>query len=302
MLSHNQEAFLALVRAGLWENEVRLSSYKDIDYSAISRFADEQTVIGLVAAGLEHVIDVKVSQEYILTFIGRVLQVEQRNRAMNEFIGSVVEEMRNNGIYTLLVKGQGLAQCYERPLWRVCGDIDFFFSESEFYKAADFFIKLKKAKEVQNASYTKSFGVIIEPWFIELHGTLRNGLSSKMDREIDDVQYDLFYGGNVRSWQNGNTQVLLPGVDDDVFLVFVHFIRHFYKEGVCLRQLCDWCRLMWTYQELINVKMLESRIEKAGLMTEWKSFAALLVDYLGMPKGDMLLYEDETQWHRKGDK
>ncbi len=97
--------------------------------------AVEQSVVGVVAAGLEHIVDMKPTKEVILSFVGEALQLEQRNTAMNNFIGVLVDKLRNAGIYTLLVKGQGVAQCYERPHWRAAGDIDLFLSWDD-YKAA----------------------------------------------------------------------------------------------------------------------------------------------------------------------
>lgn len=300
-LNNNTRAFLALVRAGLWEQDAHLLPHQDIEWREIYRLAAEQSVHGLVLAGLERS-DVKPPKELLLQWIGEVQQIEQRSKAMNAFIAAIVKKMRKKGIYTLLIKGQGLAQCYEKSLWRSAGDIDFFFSNYEYNKAVDYFLTQENAKQVQNAQYTKSFGVVIDPWFIELHGTMRNGLSTKMDREIDAVQRDLFYGGNVRSWTNGNTQVFLPGALDDVFLVFVHFVRHFYKEGVNLRQLCDWCRLIWTYRLDLDVRVLEERIKRSGLMDEWRAFAAVAVDYLAMPVEGIPLYSAEKRWHVKGEK
>ena len=55
-------------------------------------------------------------------YIGQTLQIEQRNRAINEFVARLIGELRKADVYTLLVKEQGIAQCYERPLWRACGD------------------------------------------------------------------------------------------------------------------------------------------------------------------------------------
>lgn len=299
-MDNNQQAFLALVRAGLWETDVRLLPYNTINFSQVLRLAEEQSVLGLVTAGIEHVVDVKIPKMDVLQFVGQIIQLEQRNQAMNCFIGVMVDEMRKEGIYTLLVKGQGVAQCYERPLWRSCGDIDFFFANDEFEKAVDFFLRLNNATEVQNARYTKSFGIVIDPWFIELHGTLRNGLSTKMDKVIDEVQKNLFYGGYVRSWKNDKTTVFLPSPDNDVFLIFVHFVRHFYKEGVCIRQICDWCRLLWKFQNNVDSRILKSRIRRAGLMDEWNAFASLAVDYLGIPVEVMPLYSSLKKWHKKG--
>ena len=55
MDNNTQQAFFALVRAGLWEKEVRLLPYGEVDYSEVMRLAQEQAVVGLVAAGLGHV-------------------------------------------------------------------------------------------------------------------------------------------------------------------------------------------------------------------------------------------------------
>ena len=116
---------------------------------------------------------------------------------------------------------------------------------------------------------------------------------------IDDVQRDVFYGGNVRSWMNGNIHVFLPGIDNDVFFVFTHFIKHFYKgEGVCLRQVCDLCRLIWTFKGNIRLSLIEERLRRARLLTEWKALASFAVDYLGMPEKEMPLYIDGKK--RKG--
>lgn len=54
MTNNNQQAFFALVRAGLWKKEAQLSRFSDIDYKAIMQLAEEQAVVGLVSAGLEH--------------------------------------------------------------------------------------------------------------------------------------------------------------------------------------------------------------------------------------------------------
>ena len=60
----NHKAFLALVRAGLWEEEVQLSSFGDIDYKEVYRLAEEQAVVGLVVAGFEHVGGEAMMAEY----------------------------------------------------------------------------------------------------------------------------------------------------------------------------------------------------------------------------------------------
>lgn len=302
MTNNIQQFFFALVRAGLWEKEVRLLPYGEVDYAEVMRLAQEQAVVGLVAAGLEHVTDVKVPQVWALQFAGQTIQLEQRNKAMNQFIADLVAKMREADIYTLLVKGQGIAQCYERPQWRTSGDVDLLLSVENFEKAKSLLLPLSSGNKLE-CNYSKELGYYIDSWSVELHGTQRTGLSSRVDAEINAVQRDLFYGGKVRPWNNGGTTIILPAVDEDVFLVFTHFIKHFYKEGgVTVRQVCDWCRLLWTYKDSIDSKLLERRIKRAGLKSEWKAFAAFAVDYIEIPVEAIPLYSKAEKWSRKAEK
>ena len=274
--------FYALLQAGLWEKDVQLLQYGCVDYKKVMQLAEEQSVVGLVTAGLEHAIDTKVSHDCLLPFIGRTLQIERKNKAMNEFIGKLINLLNEKGIKAVLVKGQGVAQCYERPLWRACGDVDLLLSKDNYEKAKAFLLPLGDITEPEEAR-KKHFAMQIEQWTVELHGTLHVGLSARVDRMLDNVQYDIFHGGMVRSWVNGQTQVFLPAAAEDVVYVFAHILQHFYKGGIGLRQICDWCRLLWTYRESLNHEYLESKIRETGLMSEWKAFGAFAVRYLGMP-------------------
>lgn len=287
-----------LIRAGLWEKECRLLEYLPINFSELKRLAEEQSIVGLVAAGLEHVSDIKVPKQDVLQFIGQTLQLEQRNQAMNYFIGVMVDNMRKEGIYTLLVKGQGIAQCYKRPQWRSCGDVDFFLSDENYEKAKKYLIPLASDVDYEG-DYIKHQGMTIDPWVVELHGNFRCGLSSKIDNVLDEIKSDIFFGGDVRSWMNGDTQVFLPGVNVDILYVFTHILNHFYKGGIGLRQICDWCRLLWTYKDEIDYILLKKRLKRMGLMTEWKAFGTFIVEYLGMPSDAMPLYSPEDKWKRK---
>lgn len=321
---NNLQAFFALVRAGLWE-DIKVKgdncdsplAFTSIDWSEIFRLASEQTVTGLVAQGIETVssadfcrdsaeseqvhsaltapkvqgLRFKVPQKVVLQFVGQTLQMEQRNKVMNAFIAETVEGMRSAGIYTLLVKGQGIAQCYVRPMWRTSGDVDLFLNNDDYQKAKAYLAPLASNGKPERR-YSKEIGYYINQILVELHGTLHTGLSSRVDNAIDNVQREVFGGRKVRSWDNSGTPIFLPGADEDVFLVFTHFIKHFYKEGgVTLRQLCDWCRLLYTYRDKLDYGLLESRVRKAGLMNEWRAFAAVAVEWLGMPMGAMPLYD-----------
>ncbi len=293
-LGTSVSTFLSLLRAGLCidakSTDLGIRGFTEsIEWERVYKLAEEQSVIGVVLAGIEHS-NVKPPQELLLQWIGEVQMLEQTNKSMNQFIERLVDKMRISDIYAILVKGQGVAQCYGHPFWRSSGDVDLLLSDSNFEKAREFLQPLS-SDVMPYEYYSKHLGMTIDSWLVEIHGTLRTGLSSRVDKMVDEVQRDVFYGGNVRSWMNGRTVVFLPSPDNDVIFVFTHFLMHFYREGMNLRQICDWCRLIWTYRSDLDLRLLESRLSKAGLMSEWKAFAALAVDYLGMPMEAIPFYD-----------
>lgn len=264
----------------------KLQVSSDIEWGEVYRLAEEQSVIGLVSAGLDwlKVNDSRftVPQAVALQFIGQTLQIEKRNKAMNAFVADLITKLRKADIYAILVKGQGVAQCYEKPLWRACGDVDLFLSDENYQKAKELLLPLGKVTEPEERA-KKHFAMSIDGFAVELHGTLHSGLSARVDRGLDEIKKAVFYDGRVRSWLDGNVQVFLPKADEDTVYVFTHFLQHFYKGGIGLRQICDWCRLLWTYRDEIDVRLLEQRIKRMGLMSEWRAFYALASKYFGMP-------------------
>ena len=300
MLDNNLQAFFALVRAGLWETEVRLALYEKIDYQGVYRLAEEQSVLGLVTAGFDHIADVKAPQEEVLQFVGSSLQLEQTNAAMNRFLAKLIVFLRKNDVYTLLVKGQGIAQCYERPMWRACGDVDLLLSDENYTKAKKVLTPLASNVDDENIA-RKHLSMTIDDWTVELHGTMFGGWSKSVDKLIGEAQEDCFLSGSVRSWDNCGTQVFLPLPNNDVIFVFTHILQHFFIEGIGLRQICDWCRLIWTYRDNLDLRLLEKRLTSAGLMPKWKAFGALAVEYLGMEPQIIPFYSSEAKWKRKAD-
>ena len=307
-------AFLSLLRVGLWEDEAKVcfstvaslqSRQKDlpttIDYDEILHHAQVQSVVGLVAAGAEKLTAYSLPLTEKLKFLGQCQLIEQRNTSMNRFIEDLISRLQQAGIAALLVKGQGLAQCYTRPWLRSCGDVDLFFDEKGYRKATDCLSPIASMMGKENP-FNRHLATTIDGWSVELHGTLRGLLKRRLDKVVDEVQDDTFSNNRVRVWHNGSAEVLLPAPDNDVIFVFAHLLQHFFKESVSLRQICDWCRLLWTYKDEIDKSLLEERLRKMRVVSEWKAFAALAIDYLGMPVEAMPLYSPSKYWSSKANR
>lgn len=306
--------FFELLKVGLWGGQRPVQEFKSlkvqdsVDWEKVYQLAQEQAVQGIVLRGIEELkanhIELSVPRVLLLQWIGEARVIEQQNKDMNAFVADLIEKLRKEDVYAILVKGQGIAQCYETPLWRACGDVDLLLSESNYEKAKKVLMPLATDAE-QEFTHFKHLGVTIDGFAVELHGTLHTRLSARVDNVVDEVQRDVFCGGNVRSVEfkssgGSKIQVFLPAPDEDVIFVFTHILHHFFLEGIGLRQICDWCRLLYTYRDSLNLRLLESRIRKMGLMSEWKAFAAFAVEYLGMPGDAMpLLNRSNVQEFKK---
>lgn len=308
IIDNSTKAFFLLVRAGLFGRTEGVKDLQpdDVDWAEVYLLAKNQSVVGLVAEGIEvarmewlktHNTPL-VPRKCVLRFASETLRLKQRNLEMNSFVAKLIGRLRKRDVYAILLKGQGVAQCYEMPLCRTYGDVDLLLSEENLNKAKDYLIPFASFSKVDN-EYKKDFALKIDNWLIELHGTLRCGFSSRIDRELDKVYHDTFNGGDVRSWMNGKVQVFMLGKENEVFYVFAHFLNHFYKSGVGIRQICDWCRLLWTFRDSLDISALETRLRKMRLMSEWKAFGMFAVEYLGMPEEAMPFYSKDERWKRK---
>ena len=299
--SNNQLVFFELLRAGLWEHKGFHFPSPNIDYSCVYKYAQGQSVVGLVTAGIEIHKELKVPKDYSLMFVGSALQIERTNVAMDSFLTDLIRRLKEESLEPILVKGQGIAQCYERPLWRSSGDIDLLLPPSEYERYKSYFSNI--SREILPEDIKKMhIGYLIEDWEVELHGSLHGGWSKRVDNELDIIQKELFDKKNFRVWRNKGIDIFLANPNTDVIFVFCHIVQHFFTGGIGLRQICDWCRILWVYKDALDRHLLECRLQMMNLMDKWKVFATLSVKWLGMPYEAMPFIESNRKYERKADR
>lgn len=177
--------------------------------------------------------------------------------------------------------------------------MDLFFDAENYERAKGFLSPLAVAVEPEEKR-KKHLATTIDPWLVELHGLMPTEISERINAGVERVQSDIFAGGGVRVWKSDGADVPLPSPDNDVIIVFTHFLQHFFVGGVGLRQICDWCRLLWTYRERIDRDLLLRRLQEMGIVSEWKAFGAFAVEYLGLPLSvyRLLLLEDNLNLNK----
>lgn len=284
------DVFLQLIRAGLWERaEGSLPEISDAEWQQMQDMATEQTLPGLFAAGIRRY-DAEPPSEVSISLMQEEVRMEDRNKKMDAFVRQVFPFLEQHGLKPLLVKGQSIARYYERPDRRSSGDVDVLLTPADYEKAKEL-LAAKASSCGPEDRFLLHQGLFFGGFELELHGTLRSRLSRRIDRFLDELCESTIERGGVPVMDG----IPSPAPDDYLIFVFVHILQHFFQEGVGLRQVCDWCRMLYACKGQFDVNLLEERLRKMGLMSEWYAFASLAVDHLGLPADAMPLYRSGLQ-------
>lgn len=293
-----REVFFELLRAGLWESPAHVASFMPIDWNELYSLVNQQAVMGFVTAGISHIDDEKVAKVDTRQFIIDAGGIVARNGQMNDYIASLMRQFEEKGISAVLIKGQGIAQYYERPLWRSCGDVDLLLDSENYEKAKAYLTP--NANRVEEDVERKHLSLKIGSFTVELHGTIRSLKNPRIDRVLDSVLSDMFKRRDFLLWNNNGVEIATPAPDINIIIIFTHILQHFFSGGIGIRQVCDWCRLLWVFKEKIDIVLLEERLREMRIITEWKAFGSFAFNYLGYPCELMPFYD--SSYKKKADR
>ncbi len=277
--------FFTLLRQGLW-GKTEAKPFTEIsapEWKKLLRLAQEQTVTGIVADGLEVNPEIKAPGDVAMKFVAAKIATEKRNHQINKQIEELIPQFDAADVPVIVVKGQTIAKCYREPLSRMPGDIDFVVRPENYERAKDLLKRLsgQEGEEVYNRLHFAAYMGDID---IEIHGTVHTCLSKRVNRCLDGMQEELFSNQNEEKTSSA---------DFDVLFGFVHLLQHFYCGGIGLRQLCDLSMALHFHKGSYDKALLQNRLSTMRLSQEWSTFMAFLVNYIGLPEEDAFLYENK---------
>ena len=277
------DQFFALLRSGLW-NEVpeRAPFASGVDWEALYRLSQEQTVVPLVTDGINRLPRefLPAEPERMDPFLGDMMSTTKRNRVLDAFIPKVFGALE--GIPVVLVKGQALAQDYPDPERRQPGDIDLLLLP-ESYEAAKAILLPKATAVLDEEKEIWHQGMRYRSIEVEIHGSISTLLSRKLDRQLAAFLEEQFDGRTFPTVSIGGADIPVPDAGFNAIYVFVHFLQHYWSGGIGLRQLADWMTFVSVHKRDIHPVILEKRLEALGLVNMWKVFTGFAQEYLGCP-------------------
>ncbi|MGM9773598.1 MAG: nucleotidyltransferase family protein [Candidatus Egerieousia sp.] len=283
--------FFKFVRCGLWNKASVIDSIpSEMEWKQLFVLFRQQAILGIFVSALENLKKEDVPEAIRMKAALSAVTLEKANAKLNKALAEVGKIFDENGILYTVVKGPSVAQCYDKPLWRAPGDIDLFMPHDSYEKAKQIIIPLADSvmKEGVNVKHYAFFYKGVE---FELHGTMFTQLSNRIDSTLLSLQNKMFLERSLREWDNNGYRVLSPGINEDAVILFTHFVKHFFKKGLGLRQVCDWSQFLNRYYDKLDIDRLKVEIRELGLMSEWVAFASFAVDFLGHPSDKMPFYK-----------
>ncbi len=293
--------FFALLRSGLWDTPIdtQLFSDKQTDWEAILRIASEQAVIGVTFDGLEKLsADLHPPRPLFMKWVSMVLQIEKANSLLNRQLREIIHLYNTKGVNNpLLLKGQGIARLYIHPEHRQCGDIDLFIPD-----------QYKKAKELILSLNLKTF-----PESDKHLGFEWNGIEVENHRKIARF-YSPFNNKKltsfIKSWQDSFTQnhylqddtiVNIPPPGFNAVYLLIHAFVHLVQEGIGLRQICDWTKVLAVHADEIDPRRFVKELHLLKMEKIACAVGYIGVNYLGLPADCFPLPLDDDATKRNGE-
>lgn len=287
-----EKVFFSLLRKAMWGTPVEVPEGFD-EWDKVVKLAKTQSVLGVVG-------DAMVSDEGVSSCLDAGQKAGIRNFIMsnlmahgklNGVLSMIVARLREEGVESVLLKGQGLARYYPKPELRQCGDIDLYVGQENYAKAYDVFkpmaseIDDRKAMDV-GKHYHVSFGRIM----VEVHRYCNEYPSKKLDAVFQAASKEGL-GRDTVAFDFDGVRVDTPADTFNAFYVFDHLFHHFLTSGIGFRQICDWMRFLHVKGSSVNQAKLKQLLEDMDLMKPWKAFGCLLSDVLGMPSEEFPFYD-----------
>lgn len=295
MESRLKAVFFKLLRSGLWgrplESELGLPlsapEWEELYQQAIS-----QTVEGIMFDAVNTLDNAFLpSRTLLYRWAVRVEKIEQHNRLLNHIVADQTALFQHLNLKPILLKGQGIMTCYNNPMRRIGGDIDWYFGGEEGYKEANRAVEMLGISLAydsgQSACYTWKKGEI------DHHQKLFDSYNPFLNRYLRKLEN-----------RHGTTEIAIDGKSVSVLSpllnmvqVNLHILKHLLSFGVGLRQLCDAARLYYHYRAVLDKQEIYRIYVRLGIISWIDCFHHVLTSFIGLSEDDLPF---ETKKNRSG--
>lgn len=297
-MKENNDTYFSLLRSALWNVTVNLDD--DVEWKCLLDTARRQTTMGLLChAALKTRAGQGLPDKNKAYLRQQLISLALSHKRINAMISRLVTALRDKGIESVLMKGQGLAANYPVAELRQCGDIDLYVGKENYDAACALVDAMAGEVEAAKGYGTElNYHIVVDGIIVEIHRLTSLFYYREMNAIYEPYSdKGMAVGGN--SMMINGVNVWLPADTFNALFVFHHAWNHFINGGIGMRQLCDWTMLLHAKRESINQEELSDMLQRLRLMDGWQVFGCIAVDWLGLPENEMPFYDEKFRKRAK---
>lgn len=285
--------FVELVQVSIGNKEHLSRNPNPDEWEKVYSMAQQQAVAGLLFKGIEKITPKgqKPPSEILFDWIGLVEHIRERNKRLNKCAVELTAFFREEGFKSCILKGQGNAMLYPNPFTRTPGDIDIWI-EADKFRIKEFVHKnYPDAKECAwHIDYPIYKDVDVEVHFMP--SFMRHPRYNKRLQEYYKDHASAQFSNYV-NLPNEKEDVCVPEFEFNVVQQLSHIMRHFFVEGVGLRQIIDIYYLLQTSKN--HDTNLCALLQHLGLYRFSKAVMWVLHEKLGFEDKYFIAPMDKTR-------
>jgi len=295
-MRRSEEILFNLLRCELWDEKFDQETTSQ-EIEEVLNVAKAQTVFGLVFNALV-TNQVKLDKKALFKAIAIQNKIRQQNELINQEMVDFFKQMDAHQIDYLVMKGQTLAVLYPHPEMRMSGDVDFLIKD-DYEKVRKSFDSLFAISLPTLNAYEKEAAFERNGVLYELHTYLITFGSSQNSKYWDQLIADCWAQRYYVDILDSKIRILPPTLYS--VYVFLHLFFHFIREGVGLRQFCDWAAFLNHYAQEIDTNLLQEILVKLDMLPAYRAFGSIAVSLLGLPaeRFPFELTEKDGKWVHK---
>lgn len=280
--------FLELLSAAIWDRPVNTAMFdgvKDNDWKRIVKTANQQAVNGLVADKiLSMPPQCLPSESMIVKLMCQIKATEDKNRELNTLLNKISNEYTKLGLPFILLKGQGNAQNYPKPLLRISGDLDLFlYQNGDYEKANQWVIDNRYVYHIDDLRDGHR-AYEADGFLIENHKYIAFFERKKYNKLLLHELEKSIRSNNFTEISVQGTIVKLLPAELNAFYIFLHMFFHFIHSGVGFRQFIDWILFLSKNRSQINENNFTELAKSFDLLYPIQLFADTAIRFLDAPK------------------
>ena len=250
------EFFFTMLRSAVIQQPMEPFSMTPYEYKAMMDMAEKQSVQGLIIECLIHS-QTKLEKKCVIHMMKVKNALAAENRKLNQRAVEVGRLFEEAGFKYCIIKGQGNTLMYPNPMSRTPGDIDIW-PLSDRDTLRDFIMREcpQTIDGPAHAEFPVFDDVVVEVHYLPSVFLGRKKYNERLQKWFCDVAEEQMRH-NV-SLPETDGSVAIPTPEFNVIHQLSHIMKHFFTEGIGIRQVVDYYYVLKTashsnsYQEILE--------------------------------------------------